>query len=155
MSKGKSLIPIEWIERSILLIRGKKVMLDADLAVLYGVPTKVLNQAVKRNKDRFPPDFMFRLTKGEKDELVTNCDRFNRLKHSTALPHAFTDQGVAILSGVLNSECAIRVNIESCGHLSVCGQYSLRTRTWLAAWMIWRKNTMPNSRKSLTRFASS
>ena len=65
-------------------------MLDADLAVLYGVPTKTLNQAVKRNEKRFPLDFMFRLTKKEKDELATNCDRFERLKHSSALPRAFT-----------------------------------------------------------------
>ena len=81
-------------------------MLDADLAVLYEVPTKTLNQAVKRNERRFPPDFMFRLTKNEKDELVTNCDRFERLKHSSALPRAFTEQGVAMLSSVLNSKKA-------------------------------------------------
>ena len=87
-------------------------MLDADLAVLYEVPTKALNQAVKRNERRFPPDFMFRLTKKEKDELVTNCDRFERLKHSSALPRAFTEQGVAMLSSVLNSERAIDVNVE-------------------------------------------
>jgi hypothetical protein len=67
-----NLIPSERIERSILLIRGHKVMLDADLAELYGVPTKVLNQAVKRNKDRFPTDFMFQLTDAEKNEVVTN-----------------------------------------------------------------------------------
>jgi hypothetical protein len=72
-------------------------MLDADLADLYGVPTKVLNQAVKRNGCRFPPDFMFRLTKAEKNELVTNCDRFQRLKHSSVFPGAFTEQGVAML----------------------------------------------------------
>jgi hypothetical protein len=87
-------------------------MLDADLAVLYSVPTKALNQAVKRHERRFPRDFMFRLTKEEKDELVTNCDRFERLKHSSALPRAFTEQGVAMLSSVLNSERAIDVNIE-------------------------------------------
>ena len=76
MAKQKSLVPIERIEQAILLIRGQKVMLDADLAKLYGVSTKVLNQAVKRNQRRFPADFMFRLTKHEKKELVTNCDRF-------------------------------------------------------------------------------
>jgi len=87
-------------------------MLDADLAELYGVTTKALNQAVTRNEQRFPSDFMFRLTKEEKQELVTNCDRLNRLKHSSALPRAFTEQGVAMLSSVLRSERAIHVNIQ-------------------------------------------
>ena len=112
MEEKRIFIPVECIEQAILLIRGQKVMLDADLAVLYSVPTKALNQAVKRNERRFPRDFMFRLTKEEKDELVTNCDRFERLKHSSALPRAFTEQGVAMLSSVLNSERAIDVNIE-------------------------------------------
>jgi hypothetical protein len=112
MARQKSVVPVERIEQAILLIRGQKVMLDADLAKLYGVSTKVLNQAVKRNQRRFPADFMFRLTKHEKKELVTNCDRFQRLKHSTALPRAFTEQGVAMLSSVLNSDRAIDVNIE-------------------------------------------
>ncbi len=85
--------------------------MDRDLADLYGVTTKALNQAVKRNERRFPPDFMFRLTKEEKKELVTNCDRFKILKHSSALPSAFTEQGVAMLSSVLNNERAIQVNI--------------------------------------------
>jgi len=75
------------------------------------VLTKVLNQAVKRNERRFPSDFMFRLTKQEKKELVTNCDRFRTLKHSSVLPRAFTEQGVAMLSSVLNSDRAIGVNI--------------------------------------------
>ena len=94
MSKKENLIPVERIEQSIFVIRSQKVMLDTDLAVLYAVETKVLNQAVKRNERRFPPDFAFRLTKNEKDELVTNCDRLSRLKHSSALPRAFTEQGV-------------------------------------------------------------
>jgi ORF6N domain len=75
------------------------------------VPTKALNQAVKRNARRFPPDFMLRLTKKEKDEQVTNCDRFQSLKHSSVSPRAFTEQGVAMLSSVLNSPRAIEVNI--------------------------------------------
>ena len=87
-------------------------MLDQDLAKLYQVPTKVLNQAIKRNKQRFPADFMFQLSKNEKNELVTNCDQFKNLKHSSSTPHAFTDLGVAMLSSVLNSERAIMVNIE-------------------------------------------
>jgi hypothetical protein len=107
----ESLVPIEVIERKILRIREQKVMLDADLAALYDVPTKALNQAVKRNLKRFPSDFMFQLTREEKMELVTKCDRFKKLKHSAVLPRAFTEQGVAMLSTVLNSERAIEVNI--------------------------------------------
>ncbi len=107
-----TMIPTERIENAILLIRGQKVMIDADLAYLYRVPTKVLNQAVSRNEKRFPTDFMFRITKDEKDELVTNCDWFQKLKHSSALPRAFTEQGVAMLSSVLNSDRAIQVNIQ-------------------------------------------
>ncbi len=79
---------------------------------MYNVTTKALNQAVTRNKKRFPADFMFRLSKKEKDELVTNCDRLNPLKHSSVLPRAFTEQGVAMLSSVLQSERAIQVNIQ-------------------------------------------
>jgi hypothetical protein len=105
------LIPVETIVSKILFFRNEKVLLDRDLAELYGVPTKALNQAVKRNARRFPPDFMFRLTKKEKDELVTNCDRFQSLKHSSVSPRAFTEQGVAMLSSVLNSPRAIEVNI--------------------------------------------
>jgi hypothetical protein len=89
-----SLIPSERIEQSILLIRGLKVMLDADLAELYGVPTKVLNQAVRRNKNRFPADFMFQLTKAEKNEVVTVCDHLRRLKFSPPLPNVFTEYGL-------------------------------------------------------------
>lgn len=102
----------EVIEEKIFFIRGHKVMVDRDLAHLYSVPTKVLNQAVKRNRRRFPPDFMFPLTAKETRQLVTNCDRFRTLKHSSVLPHVFTEQGVAMLSTVLNSERAIHVNIE-------------------------------------------
>ncbi len=106
------LIPVERIESKILVIREQKVMLDRDLAELYGVGTKVLNQAVRRNIKRFPEDFMFKLTKEERDELVTICDRLERLKHSSSFPYAFTEQGVAMLSSVLNSEKAILVNIQ-------------------------------------------
>jgi len=95
-----------------------KTGLPKDLPAWYrplpfcGVTTKALNQAVTRNEQRFPPDFMFRLAKEEKQELVTNCDRLDRLKHSSALPHIFTEQGVAMLSSVLRSERAIHVNIQ-------------------------------------------
>ena len=111
MKDVNELVPIELIVTKILFLRGEKVLLDRDLAELYGVETRVLNQAVKRNERRFPPDFMFRLTEEEKHELVTNCDRFKKLKHSTVLPHAFSEQGVAMLSSVLNSDRAIEVNI--------------------------------------------
>jgi len=109
---GRNPIEVDAGLQSIFSIRNLRVMIDADLADLYGVPTKVLNQAVKRNEKRFPPDFAFRLTKEERDELVTNCDRFRRLKHSSAMPTAFTEQGVSMLSTVLNSETAIHVNIQ-------------------------------------------
>ncbi|MBU0769508.1 MAG: ORF6N domain-containing protein [Proteobacteria bacterium] len=88
MSKGL-LIPDERIEKTILLIRGQKVIIDADIAVLYGVTTKRLNQQVKRNSSRFPEDFMFRLTQKEKDEVVANCNhlsRFNSIKSTNLLP---------------------------------------------------------------------
>jgi len=101
----------EVIENMILVIREKKVMIDRDLAGLYEVETKVLNQAVKRNIDRFPLDFMFQLSPAEKKELVTNCDRFAILKHSSVMPYAFTEYGVAMLSSVLNSPRAIKINI--------------------------------------------
>jgi hypothetical protein len=108
----KSLIPIEQVERRIFLIRGHKVMLDRDLATLYGVPTKALNQAVKRNGERFPPEFMFRLKRYERDEVVTNCDHLRTLKFSRQMPLVFTEHGVAMLSSVLNSTQAIQVNIQ-------------------------------------------
>ncbi len=106
-----SLQPIN-IENKILVIRGQQVMLDRDLAELYGVETRVLNQAVKRNIERFPEDFMFMLDPFEKKELITNCDRFNTMKHSTVLPYAFTEQGVGMLSSVLKSKEAADVNIK-------------------------------------------
>ncbi len=99
------------IESRIMSIRGRQIMIDRDLAELYGVETKVLNQAVKRNMERFPERFRFQLTKKEMTELVTNCDRFNSLKHSTTRPYAFTEQGVAMLSTILRSETAIRMSI--------------------------------------------
>lgn len=96
----------------ILTIRQMQVMIDTDLAQLYGVETKALNQAVKRNILRFPEAFRFQLTEAEKRELVTNCDRFNHLKHSTTAPYAFTEQGVAMLSAVLRSDTAVKVSIQ-------------------------------------------
>ena len=81
------------IDERIYSVRGRQVMIDRDLAELYGVETKALNQAVKRNIERFPPSFMFRLKQEEFMELVTICDRFEKLKHSSNMPHAFTEQG--------------------------------------------------------------
>ena len=87
------LIPIEAIQHRILVLRGCKVLLDNDLAVLYGVSTKALNQAVKRNSERFPEDFVFQLTEEEKREVVTNCDHLVSLKFSPVLPFAFINHG--------------------------------------------------------------
>jgi len=109
--KMNTLIKPEF-ETMIFQFRGFKVMVDSDLALLYGVPTKALKQQVKRNPERFPGDFMFELSKGEKNELVTNCDRLSVLKHSSINPLVFTEQGVAMLSSVLRSEKAIQINVE-------------------------------------------
>jgi hypothetical protein len=100
------------IESRIFVFRDSQVMLDRDLAEMYQVETKVLNQAVKRNIDRFPKQFRFQLTDNEKMELVTNCDRFESLKHSSTNPFAFTEQGVAMLSAVLRSDVAVKVSIQ-------------------------------------------
>ncbi len=100
------------IENRIFTIRGQRVMIDRDLAELYEVPTSRLNEAVKRNIKRFPDDFMFKLSKDELLELIANCDRFQSLKHSSNPPYAFTEQGVSMLSSVLNSDRAISINIE-------------------------------------------
>lgn len=110
--KRGQLIPVEYVERSILLIRGHKVMLDADLARLYGVSTKRLNEQVKRNRDRFPPDFMFQLTQEEKQKVVANCDHLRNLKFSKSLPYAFTEHGTVMLASVLSSPIAIHASIQ-------------------------------------------
>ena len=109
----KELIPVEIIERKIYLIRGHKVMLDRDLAELYEVETRVLNQAVKRNLSRFPEDFMFQLTHAEMENwksqiVISNKDKMGLRK----APYAFTENGVAMLSSVLSSERAVEVNIQ-------------------------------------------
>ncbi len=102
----------ELIMNKILFIRGQKVMIDADLALLYGVTTKQLNQQVKRNSIRFPENFMFQLTNNEKEEVVTNCDHLKKLKFSSTLPYAFTEHGTIMLGNVLNSEKAILFSIK-------------------------------------------
>jgi hypothetical protein len=95
----------------ILEIRGQKVMIDRDIAELYGVLTKRLNEQVKRNNKRFPTDFMFQLTVEEKTEVVANCDHLKNLKYSPNLPFAFTEHGAVMLASVLNSDRAIEVNV--------------------------------------------
>ncbi len=95
----------------ILTVRGQRVILDADLAALYGVTTKAFNQAVKRNQERFPQSFAFQLTAGEKQEVVTNCDHLQRLKFSPVLPWAFTEHGALQASNVLNSPKAVAMSI--------------------------------------------
>lgn len=99
------------LESMILTIRERKVIIDADLAALYDVPTKALNQAVRRNEDRFPRDFVFRLTTKERLEVVTNCDHLARLKFSRTLPMAFTEHGAIMAATILNSPQAVAMSV--------------------------------------------
>ena len=108
---SKEVVPIDRIAHSIYLLRGQKVMFDFDLAVLYGIETRALKQAVRRNLDRFPSDFMFELSTKEIDSVVSQFVIPNRRKFGGAKPMAFTEQGIAMLSSVLNSERAVKVNI--------------------------------------------
>jgi hypothetical protein len=113
-TRKTAIISQQQIESAVLVLRGEKVLLDADLAAMYGVTTKALNQAVRRNRSRFPPDFMFRLTKEElenwRSQVVTSNPAAKMgLRRA---PYAFTEQGVAMLSSVLRSERAVRVNVE-------------------------------------------
>lgn len=105
------ILPPERIEQVILLLRVEKVILDVDLAELYGVSTKALNQAVKRNKERFPIDFRFQLSKREKLEVVTVCDRLETLKYSSVRPWAFSEHGAIMAANVLNSPRAVKVSV--------------------------------------------
>jgi len=114
MAEDNNLIVVNHIEiqNMIYTFRGKQVMIDRDLASLYQVQTKRLNEQVKRNSGRFPAEFCFKLSDKEKDELVANCDRFTTLKHSSSNPYAFTEQGIAMLSAVLKSDIAVEVSIK-------------------------------------------
>ena len=145
MSAIANVIPLERIEHSIFLIRGHKVMLSIELANLYQVEPRALIQAIKRNLNRFPSDFMFQLT----------AEEFENLKSQFVIsswggvrtpPYAFTEQGIAMLSSVLNSDHAVQVNIEimraSCG----CGSCWRPTLTSRASWKRWRRNTTRSSR---------
>jgi phage regulator Rha-like protein len=109
----KSIVPVERIERTIVVLRGHKVLLDVDLAELYGVTIKRLNEQVKRNIERFPPDFMFQLTKDEQDSLRSQVATLNigRGQHRKYLPYAFTEHGAIMVASVLNSQKAIEMSV--------------------------------------------
>lgn len=108
----KPIIPNERIINKILNIRNQKVMIDTDIAELYGVTTKRLNEQVKRNRERFPENFMFELTKEEKDKVVADCDHLEKLKFSPVLPKVFTEHGIMMVANVLTSDRAIQVSIQ-------------------------------------------
>ena len=105
------LLPVGQIAQRILWIRERKIILDADLAELYGTQTKRLNEQIKRNRDRFPDDFIFQLTADEKSEVVANCDHLERLKYSPRLPYAFTEHGALMVAAVLNTPRAVDVSV--------------------------------------------
>ena len=104
-------LPKESIEPLIFTIRGQKVLIDADLAVIYGVATRTLNQAVKRNATRFPADFVFQVSAGEKQWVITNCDHLAHLKFSKSLPWAYTEHGAIMAAMVLNSVAAVTMSV--------------------------------------------
>jgi hypothetical protein len=106
-----AVFPVGQIEQNILLIRGQRVIIDSDLARLYGVTTKRLNEQAKRNSDRFPDDFVFVLTEAEKLEVVANCDHLDKLKFSPNLPYAFTEHGALMAANVLKSSRAAKVSV--------------------------------------------
>jgi hypothetical protein len=110
MSK-RTIVPAEKIDRAILFLRGKRVMLDADLAMVFGTTTKRLNQQVKRNLGRFPSDFLFQLSDEEKEWVVTNCDHLKQLKFSSANPFAFTEHGTIMLATILNTPVAVEASV--------------------------------------------
>jgi hypothetical protein len=109
--KPKAIIQPVRIEKSILLIRGEKVLIDTDLASFYGVSTKRLNEQVRRNRNRFPEDFIFQLNQEEKNEVVANCDHLNNLKYSKSLPYVFTEHGALMAASVLNTPRAVEVSV--------------------------------------------
>ena len=105
------MVSIERVKKTILLIRGQRIILDSDLSKLYGVTTKRLNEQIKRNRKRFPDDFMFQLTAEEKTKVVANCDHLSKLKFSKTLPYAFTEHGAIMAATVLNTQRAIETSI--------------------------------------------
>jgi len=138
-----ALIPLERIEKAILFIRSEKVMTDSDLAKLYGVETKVLNQAVKRNTHRFPSDFMFQLTPEESDHLLRSRSQIVTLKRGENIkyrPYVFTEQGVAMLSSVLHSPRAVAVNIEIMRAFVRLRQMLASNADLRESWSRWRRS---------------
>lgn len=111
MASNKAAARVSDVQRRILMIRGQKVVLDADLADFYGVTTKRLNEQVKRNKGRFPEDFALRLTEREKTEVVAKCDHLSKLKYSRTLPYAFTEHGALMAASVLNTRRAVEMSV--------------------------------------------
>jgi hypothetical protein len=99
------------IQQRILLIRGEKIIVDVDLAEFYGVSTKRLNEQIRRNRERFPSDFMFRLTRDEKNAVVERCDHLRNLKYSRAMPHAFTEHGALMAASVLSTPRAVEMSV--------------------------------------------
>lgn len=140
MARRKALAPA-FVDPRILTIRGEKVMLDADLAAVYGVATKALNQAVKRNGERFPSDFRFQLTKAERDEVVTNCDHLRSLRFSPVRPWAFTEHGAIMAASVLNSPRAVEMS------LFVVRAF-IRLREVATATRSWPPSSMPSNARS-------
>jgi hypothetical protein len=147
------MIPIERIERLIFVIRGHKVMLDADLSELYGVETKALNRAFARNRNRFPSDFAFRLSDAEFQDLRCQFDT-SRWGGRRYLPYAFTEQGVAMLSGILHSRRAVQGISRSCARSFSSAGCWFPTLSWLGNWKRWRKSTTPGLKSFLMLFES-
>lgn len=154
--KGGVVIPMERIKQAIFLIRGHKVMLDSDLADLYEVEIKALNQAVKRNIGRFPDDFMFQLTAEEatrlRSQIVTL--KTGRGEHRKYLPYAFTEQGVAMLSSVLHSAVLSMSTSRSCAPSCGCGRCSPPTWTWPASSWRSKRSMTRSSRRCSTPYGS-
>jgi hypothetical protein len=147
----------ERIERSIFFVRSHKVMLDRDLAVLYGVTTFNLNKAVKRNADRFPEDFMFQLTAEEAGTLrfQIGMSKGKGRGGRRYLPYMFTEQGVAMLSSVLRSKRAVQVNVEIMRAFVAYGGCLPLTKSWPASWKRLKKDTTLSSRSCLMPYGSS
>jgi hypothetical protein len=112
MSESVALVPTVGLDARILLLRGKRVMIDADLAEIYGVTTARLNEQVRRNLGRFPADFMFQLSAEEKSEVIANCDHLRKLKFSATRPYVFTEHGAVMLASVLNSAQAVETSVQ-------------------------------------------
>ena len=149
MNKGAELIPVERIQNYIFLIRGEKVMLDSHLAELYGVETKALNRAVRRNADRFPDDFMFQLLNEELENLRcqigTSSLEYGGRRYQ---PYVFTEQGVAMLSSVLRSKRAVQVNVAIMRAFVSLRRLLATMKLWPASWPNWNAGSKATTRRS-------